>query len=241
MPIHIRAQPGDYAEACLLPGDPRRAKYIAERFLEGAVLKNEERGMLGYMGKFRGKPASVQSTGMGGPSAAIAVEELVMLGVKRLLRVGTCGALQPDFQFGDLILAMSSIPADSTALHYVGSNRYVPTSDWEMLHRAFHAAQKLGKRVRVGPIASADIFYDPDKDRMPRWAELGVLAVEMEASVLFTLGALRKVQTGCLLTVSDLDLVSKTGSRRIPDAQLRTAVDEMIELALEVITSDGAA
>jgi DeoD family purine-nucleoside phosphorylase len=238
VPTHIRAQPGDYAEACLLPGDPLRAKHIAERFLEGAVQKNAERGMLGYTGTFRGKPVSVQSTGMGGPSAGIIIEELVQLGVRRMLRVGTCGGLQPDLQFGDLVLAMSAIPVDSTAKHLTGNDGHVPTSDWELLHRAFHAAQRLGKRVRVGPIGSSDLFYDPDMARIARWAERGVLALEMEASVLFTLGALRKVQTGCLLTVSDI--IVKTSSTRIPDAQLRAAVDQMIELALEAVTStDG--
>ena len=116
VPIHVRAEPGDYAEACLLPGDPLRAKYIAETFLEDAAQGTRERGMLGYTGTFRGKPVSVQSTGMGCPSAAIVIEELIQLGVKRLLRVGTCGGLQPDLQLGDLIVAISAVPPDATAL-----------------------------------------------------------------------------------------------------------------------------
>src|ERR671936_427491 len=117
MPIHIRAEPGEYAEACLLPGDPLRAKYIAETYLDNAVERNSERGMLGYTGEFEGKPVSVQATGMGCPSAALVVEELVQLGVKRLLRVGTCGGLQSDMALGDLIVALSAIPADATAPH----------------------------------------------------------------------------------------------------------------------------
>ena len=119
MPIHIRANPGDYAEACLLPGDPLRAKYIAETFFDDVVQRNGERGMLGYSGTFNGKPVSVQSSGMGCPSAAIAIEELVQLGVKKIMRVGTCGGLQPDMTMGDLVIALAATAADSTASHYV--------------------------------------------------------------------------------------------------------------------------
>src|SRR5688572_25887613 len=162
MPIHVRANPGDYAEACLLPGDPLRAKYVAETFLEGAEEKNEERGMLGYTGTFRGRPVSVQASGMGCPSAAIVIEELVMLGVRRILRVGTCGGLQADLKLGDLIVAISAVPADSTALHLVGNEPHAPTADFSLVHSAVHAAKELGKPVRVGPIVSSDVFYNPD-------------------------------------------------------------------------------
>src|SRR5919197_3569770 len=110
MPIHVRADPGDYAEACLLPGDPLRAKYIAETYLENVVERNTERGMLGFTGEYGGSPVSVQATGMGCPSAAIVMEELVQLGVKRFLRVGTCGGLQPDLRLGDPILALAAVP-----------------------------------------------------------------------------------------------------------------------------------
>src|ERR671925_490063 len=127
MPIHVRAEPGDYAEACLLPGDPLRAKYIAETYLDNAVQRNAERGMLGYTGEFEGRPVSVQATGMGCPSAAIVVEELVQLGVQRLLRIGTCGGLQPDLKLGDLIVALSAVPADSTVLFTLGALRRVKT------------------------------------------------------------------------------------------------------------------
>src|SRR5205814_5533355 len=112
MPIHVRAEPGDYAEACLLPGDPLRAKYIAETYLDDVVQRNAERGMLGYTGTWEGRPVSVQATGMGCPSAAIVVEELVQLGVKRLMRVGTCGGLQPHHELGDLVVALTAIPQD---------------------------------------------------------------------------------------------------------------------------------
>src|SRR6266516_6631222 len=115
MPIHLRAEPGDYADAVLLPGDPLRAKYIADTYLDGVVQTNSERGMLGFRGTWEGKPVSVQATGMGCPSAAIVIEELVQLGVQRFVRVGTCGGLQPDLQLGDLIVALTAVPADATA------------------------------------------------------------------------------------------------------------------------------
>jgi DeoD family purine-nucleoside phosphorylase len=234
VPIHIRAEPGDYAEACLLPGDPLRAKYVAETFLEGAVQRNAERGMLGYTGEFRGVPVSVQATGMGCPSTAIVFEELVQLGVKRFLRIGSCGALQPDLRLGDLLVAISAVPADSTAAHLVGEP-HAPTADWELVHGAVHAAKHLGRPVRVGPVVSSDLFYNPDDGQYRRWADRGILAVEMEAAVLFTLGALRRRQAGCLLTVSDVavdgDFV------RITDEELQAAVDQMTELALVTATA----
>lgn len=233
MPIHLRANPGDYAEAVLVPGDPLRAKYIAETFFDSPRQVNGERGMLGYTGTFRGAPISVQATGMGCPSAAIVIEELVQLGAKRIIRVGTCGGLQPDMQLGDLIIALTAIPADSTAVHYVGEP-HCPTADWDIIHGAVHAAKELGKPVRVGPIVSSDIFYNPDAGQYQRWSDRGVLAVEMEAAVLFTLGALRKVKTGCLLTVSDV--VIEGEFIRISDEEMKKAVDQMTELALETAT-----
>jgi 5'-methylthioadenosine phosphorylase/purine-nucleoside phosphorylase len=235
MPIHLRAEPGDYAESCLLPGDPLRAKYIADTFLKDAKQVNDERGMLGYTGTFHGKSVSVQSSGMGCPSAGIVIEELVMLGVKRILRVGTCGGLQADMNLGDLIVALTAVPADATARHLIGEP-HVPTAHWELVHSAVHAAKELGKPVRVGPIVSSDIFYNPDSGQYQRWSERGVLAVEMEASILFTLGALRKIKTGCLLTVSDV--VIEGEFIRISDEEMRAAVDQMTELALHTVTAD---
>jgi DeoD family purine-nucleoside phosphorylase len=236
MPIHIRAEPGDYAEACLLPGDPLRAKYIAETYLDGAVQRNSERGMLGYTGEFGGRPVSVQATGMGCPSAAIVVEELVQLGVKRLLRVGTCGGLQPDLALGDLVVAISAIPADATARHLVGTDQHVPTASWSLVHGAVHVAKELGQSMRIGPVVSSDLFYNPDEEQYERWSSRGVLGVEMEAAVLFTLGALRGVAAGCLLTVSDV--VVEGEFKRISDDELRAAVDRMTRVALATVTSE---
>jgi DeoD family purine-nucleoside phosphorylase len=234
VPIHVRAEPGDYAEACLLPGDPLRAKYVAETFLEDVEQKNWERGMLGYTGTYNGRPVSVQSTGMGCPSAGIVIEELVQLGVKRLLRIGTCGGLQPDLQLGELIVALSAVPADATATHLVGEP-HAPTADWELVHSAVHAAKQLGRRVRVGPIVSSDLFYNPDEGQYARWSDRGILAVEMEAAMLFTLGALRKVRAGCLLPVSDI--VVEGEFVRISDEEMKAAVDGMTELALGTVTA----
>jgi DeoD family purine-nucleoside phosphorylase len=236
VPIHLRAEPGDYADAVLLPGDPLRAKYIAETYFDDARQVNDERGLLGYTGTWEGKRVSVQGTGMGCPGATIVFEELIQLGCKRLMRVGTCGGLQAHHALGDLVVALSAVPADSTATHYVGGEPHAPTADWELVHAAIHAAKELGKPVRVGPIVSSDIFYDPDPGRAQRWSDRGILAVEMEAAVLFTLGALRKVKAGCLLTVSDV--VVEGEFVRISDEEMKAAVDQMTELALSTITAE---
>src|ERR1051325_2237478 len=158
MPIHLRAEPGAYAEAVLLPGDPLRAKYIADTYLDGVEQVNGERGLLGYTGTWEGKPVSVQGTGMGCPGATIVFEELIQLGVKRLLRVGTCGGLQPDHALGDLIVAISAVPADSTATHLVGGEPHCPTASWQLVHEAVHVAKHAGESHRVGPIVSSDLF-----------------------------------------------------------------------------------
>ena len=235
MPIHVRANQGDYAEACLLPGDPLRAKYIAETFMEDVVQRNSERGMLGYTGTFRGKPVSVQASGMGCPSAAIVIEELVQLGVRKIMRVGTCGGLQPDLSMGDLIIALSATPADSTAAHYVGGEPHAPTADFGLVHEAVHQAKQLGKPVRVGPIVSSDLFYNPDEGQYERWSKRGVLAVEMEAAALFTVGALRGVQAGCLLIVSDI--IVEGEFKRVTDDEMKAAVDRMTRVALATATA----
>jgi 5'-methylthioadenosine phosphorylase/purine-nucleoside phosphorylase len=237
MPIHLRAEQGDYARACLLPGDPLRAKYIAETYLTDVRLVNEERGLLGYTGEWEGAPVSVQGTGMGCPSATIVFEELIQLGVERLVRVGTCGGLQPDHALGDVIVALSAVPADATATHLVGGEAHCPTASWELIHEAVHVAKHAGQPLRVGPIVSSDLFYNPDEGQYERWSKRGILAVEMEAAALFTLGALRGVATGCLLTVSDI--VVEGEFVRISDDELRAAVDRMTRIALATATADG--
>jgi DeoD family purine-nucleoside phosphorylase len=234
MPIHVRASPSDYAETCLLPGDPLRARTIAEQFLDGAVQVNGERGLYGYSGEFEGTRVSVQATGMGCPSTAIVAEELAQLGVRRLLRVGTCGAVQPTLALGELVAAVSAVPADGTSRTYV-PEPHCPTADWDFLHGLVHAAKELGEQLRVGPVASSDVFYNPDPGQYARWAQRGVLAVEMEAAALFTIGALRGVAAGCLLAVSDQ--LSGAEPERIGDDELRASVERMSLLALRAATA----
>ena len=242
MPIHLRAEPGDYADAVLLPGDPLRAKYIAETYLDGAKQVNEERGLLGYTGTWEGKPVSVQGTGMGCPGATIVFEELIQLGCTRLMRVGTCGGLQPHHALGDLIVALTAVPADSTAMHLVGDEPHCPTASWELIHSAVHAAKELAQAMHVGPIVSSDVFYNPSEGQYGRWSSRGVLGVEMEAAVLFTvaaiggIGKVPDVHGGCLLTVSDI--VVEGAFTRITDDELRAAVDRMTLIALMTVTSD---
>jgi len=235
MPIHLRAEPGDYADAVLLPGDPLRAKYIADTYLADVVQVNEERGLLGYTGTFEGRPVSVQGTGMGCPGATIVFEELVQLGCKKLIRVGTCGGLQPHHALGDLIVALTAVPADSTAMHLVNNEPHCPTASWELIHGAVHSAKEQGQALHVGPIVSSDLFYNPDEGQYERWSKRGVLAVEMEASALFTVAAIRGVEAGCLLTVSDI--VVEGVFTRISDEELRASVDRMTKIALEVAIS----
>jgi DeoD family purine-nucleoside phosphorylase len=235
MPIHLRAEAGDYADACLLPGDPLRAQYIAETYFDEPRQVNGERGLLGYTGRWEGKPISVQGTGMGCPGATIVFEELIQLGVNKLLRVGTCGGLQAQHALGDMIVAITAVPADSTAMHLVSNEPHCPTASWELVHGAVHVAKETGQPLHVGPIVSSDLFYNPDDGQYGRWSQRGVLAVEMEAAALFTVGALRGVQAGCLLTISDI--VVEGEFKRISDEELRAAVDRMTQIALATATS----
>ena len=241
MPIHLRAERGDYADAVLLPGDPLRAKYIADTYLEGAKQVNSERGLLGYTGTYEGKAVSVQGTGMGCPGATIVFEELIQLGCTKLMRVGTCGGLQPHHALGDLIVALTAVPADSTSMHLVDNEPHCPTASWELIHGAVHAAKEMGQPMHVGPIVSSDLFYNPNEGQYERWSQRGVLAVEMEASALFTVAALggigkvSGIHAGCLLTVSDI--VVEGVFTRISDDELRAAVDRMTRVALATVTS----
>ena len=233
MPVHLRAEPGDYAENVLMPGDPRRAKYIAETFFEGAKLVNEERGMLGYTGTYRGKPVSVQTSGMGCPSASIVTDELVQLGAKNLLRVGTCGGYHQDMQLGDLVIATAAAPQDGTVSSLTQGTPYAPAADFHLVHAAFHAAEAAGRKTYLGPIVSGDLFYDPTDDPGSLWRNLGVLAVEMEAAAIFTIAAMKGISAGCLLTVSDT--IGKEEVVRISDEELKRGVDGMMELALDTL------
>jgi purine-nucleoside phosphorylase len=232
VPIHLRAQPGDYAPAVLCPGDPRRAAYIAESILTDARCVNEERGMLGFTGTFEGRPLSVQSTGMGCPSAAIVFEELVQLGCTTLIRVGTCGALQPRMAPADLVVGMATTAQDQTVKSYVGGEDHSPCASWALVAAAVRAADEQGITAHVGPIVSSDVFYDPDPGRLARWAARGHLAVEMESAVLYTIAALRGVDAVCLMTVSDI--LYDGPPWRIAEEDLSRGIDNLMRLASHV-------
>ncbi len=229
----MRAEPGDFAESVLLPGDPRRAKYVAENFFEGAKLVTEERGMLGYTGTYKGDPISIQATGMGCPSAAIVTEELIQLGAKSLLRIGTCGGYHREMKLGDLVIATTAIPADGTVSSITRGLPYAPAAHFDVLHAAYHVAQKgTGRQTFMGPIVTSDLFYDPEEEPAVLWGNLGVLAVEMEAAAIFTIATMHNVKAGCLLTVSN---TIGEEDARVSDEGLQNAVDDMVALALDTL------
>ncbi|MCH7837964.1 MAG: purine-nucleoside phosphorylase [Chloroflexi bacterium] len=227
-PIHIRAQPDDVAPIVLLPGDPGRATRVAER-LDGARCYNEFRGLLGYTGSYRGTPVSVQTTGMGAPSAAIVVEELAMLGVQTVIRIGTCGGAQPEIRPADLIVATGAYPLDGTTRQYLGDDPDTPEATDRVVRALVEAAERMGARHHVGLVATEDALYAVTADWAETWAARGVLAQEMEASAVFTVAALRGLEAGCLLTASN----SAGEHERLPDDELLPAIDRMIEVALE--------
>lgn len=233
-PVHLRAEPGDYADSVLLPGDPRRAQYIAENFFESPKLVNEERGMLGYTGTFKGEPVSVQSTGMGCPSASIVTEELHQLGAKNLLRIGTCGGYSPRMSLGDLVIATAATAMDGTTTTLTRGIPYAPAADFHAVHAAYHASEDYDVRPHLGPIVTSDVFYDPEEEPQALWNGLGVLAVEMEAASIFTISAMHGMRAGCLLTVSDTIGLEVT---RISDEALKKAVDDMTTLALDTLNA----
>jgi purine-nucleoside phosphorylase len=240
--IHLRAEPGDYAPLVLLPGDPSRARRIAERFdggLDAARQVNDHRGLLGWTGTFHSRPVSVQTTGMGTPSFSIVAEELLRLGAQQLIRVGTCGGIAPGVKTGDLVIAVSACPVDGATRTYLHGDPYAPTADFELTHALFHAAQEAGLPVHVGSVASVDVFYNTDPDYASKWRERGVLAFEMEASALFFLAARAGVQAACVLTVSDvLSEEVTTEETYLAPEDLATAVDRMIEVALTATIGD---
>jgi 5'-methylthioadenosine phosphorylase/purine-nucleoside phosphorylase len=236
MAIHLRASSGDYAPAVLCPGDPRRATRIAETFFDpGARLVNEERGLLGYTGTFDGVPISVQTTGMGCPSAGIVFEELIMLGASRLLRVGTCGAIGDGMGMGDTVIGLAASCDDATPLRYAGMTGFAPAASFGLVEAAARLAGEGGATVHVGGIVSSGVFYDPDPSKVPLWKRIGILAIEMEAAMLYTVAAVKRVDALAICTVSDL--VGEGTSERISDEELRRGVDEMLRLACRVATS----
>jgi len=229
MSVHIAAKPGEIAETILLPGDPLRAKYIAETFLENPVCYNEVRGMLGYTGTYKGKRISVQGTGMGVPSISIYVNELISsYDVKTLIRVGTCGAIQKDVKVRDVILGMTaSTDSKMNQLTFNGID-YAPCADFELLKNAYEAGVEKGLKMKVGNIFTADQFYNDNADH-EKWAKYQILAIEMESSALYTLAAKFGRRALSVLTVSDHIL---TGEETTAEER-QTTFNDMIEVALE--------
>jgi len=228
---HMEAKNGEIAESVLLPGDPLRAKYIADNFLEDAFCYNRVRGMFGYTGMYKGKRISVQGTGMGMPSISIYVNELLLFyGAKNLIRVGTCGSMQEDVKIRDVVMAMSASTDSSMNSLRFGGMDYAPTADFDLLRRAWEKSLEMGVSTRVGNILTSDTFYADDPDGWRRWAEFGVLAAEMETSALYTLAAKFKARALSLLTVSDNII---TDEQCTPEER-QTTFNQMIRIALEI-------
>jgi DeoD family purine-nucleoside phosphorylase len=237
MPIHLRAETGDYAPNVLCPGDPRRAQYIAETFFDpGFRMVNEERGMLGFTGTFEGQPISVQTTGMGCPSAGIVFEELVMLGARRLIRVGTCGGLRDGMRMGDTVVAISATAEDTTPLRYAEMPSYAPAATYDLVEAAVRLSREQGATVHIGPIVTSGLFYDPDPNTFARWKRLGHVGVEMEAAMMYTVAAVHGIEALAMMTVSDL-LADDGSTERISDEDLKLGVDAMMRIACRVAVS----
>jgi 5'-methylthioadenosine phosphorylase/purine-nucleoside phosphorylase len=234
MPIHLRAEPGDYAPNVLCPGDPRRATYIAETFFDpGFRCVNEERGLLGFTGTFEGAPISVQTTGMGCASSGIVFEELVMLGARRLIRVGTCGGLKDGMRMGDTVIGISATAEDTTPLRVAQMPSYAPAATFELAEAAARLSREQGATVHVGPIVTSGVFYDPDPGTFARWKRTGHVGVEMEAAMMYTIAAVHGIEALAMMTVSDL-LEESGDTTRISDDDLRRGVDAMMRLACRV-------
>lgn len=231
---HIEAsRPDQIAPSILLPGDPLRARFIAENFLSDVEQFNSIRNMLGYTGNYAGKKISVMGTGMGMPSIALYTYELIhFYGVKNLIRIGSCGAMQPDVQLNDILAAMSTCTDSAYARQFNLPGDYAPTASWKLLRQAALTADRKGMNLKVGSVVTSDTFYDADPETWKKWAAMGVLAVEMEAAALYMNAAFAKVDALALFTVSD-SMISKAV---LTAEERQTAFAEMIELALELVT-----
>ena len=234
---HISASPGDFAPSILLPGDPLRAKHIADTFLDDVKQVNSVRNMLGYTGSYDGVPISAMGTGMGIPSASIYATELVNeYGVQRLIRVGSCGAVTEKVDIRDVILAIGACTDSLVNRTRYGGLDFAATADFWLLEAAARAAAAKGIEVKVGNVHSADLFYTPDPDAFDRMEAMGVLAVEMEAAGLYGVAAEHGARALTICTVSDH---IRTGEATSSDERQKT-FDEMVEIALEAVKADLA-
>lgn len=230
MSIHIAAKIEDIAETVLLPGDPKRAKWIAENYLENSFYYTDIRGMLGFTGTYKGKRISVQGTGMGIPSISIYITELMKdYGVKNLIRIGSAGSYQKDIKVRDVVIAMStSTDSNINNRRFYGGN-FSPTANFELFSLALKVAEEKNIKIKAGNVLTSDEFYNDDSDYYKKWADFGILAVEMETAGLYTLAAKYRAKALSILTISD-SLVSP----EITSAEEREKTfSKMIELALE--------
>ncbi|PKV48315.1 purine-nucleoside phosphorylase [Aquimarina sp. MAR_2010_214] len=229
MSIHIAAQQGEIAETILLPGDPMRAKWIAQTFLDNPMCYNDIRGMLGYTGTYKGKPVSVQGTGMGIPSALIYCHELINdYGVKNLIRVGSAGSYQKDIHLKDIVIAMAASSTSNINTARFLNSDYSPTVDFELFMKAIQYAKDNNIPIKAGNVLSSDEFYEDNPDSYKRWAEFGVLCVEMETAGLYTIAAKYNVKALAILTISD----SLVTGEKASSEERATTFSKMIEIAL---------
>ena len=235
MSAHIGAQPGDIAERVLLPGDPMRAKWIAETFLKDPVCYTQVRGMLGFTGTWQGVPVSVQGSGMGMPSASIYTHELINeYGARSLIRIGSCGALSQDLNLGDVIAAIgSATDSNMNRVRFDGLIDYAPVADFSLLRTAADVADRRGVALRVGPILAADAFYTDRPDLYDTLADYGVLAVEMESAAIYTIAARYGARALTILTVSDH---IKRGEK-MAAAQREQGFSDMVQIGLDTAIS----
>lgn len=234
---HISAEKGDFAPSILLPGDPLRAKHIADNFLDGARLVNDVRNMLGFTGSYAGIPVSVMGTGIGIPSASIYATELITeYGVERLIRVGSCGGILPSVEIRDVILAIGACTDSVVNRVRYGGYDFSATADFGLLKAAAEAAAARGIEVKVGNVHSADLFYNPDPEAFDRMEAMGVLAVEMEAAGLYGVAAEKGGRALTIATVSDH---VRTGASTTSEEREQT-FDEMVVIALETVKADVA-
>jgi len=239
MPIHLNADPGDYAPNVLCPGDPVRAQYIADTFFEpGYRQVNGVRGMLGFTGTFEGEPLSVQTTGMGAPSAGIVFDELAQLGVKRVVRVGTCGGLAEGMAMGDTVIALSAAAEDHAPRQLSQMDFIAPTATFALVEEAARLTREgsMGQ-VHVGPIVTSGLFYEPDWEKFNMWKGLGLVAVEMEAAMMYTVAAMKGMEALALMTVSDMIGEEEGDAVRISDDDMKRGVDQMMEIGCRVAVS----
>ncbi|MBO5010356.1 MAG: purine-nucleoside phosphorylase [Clostridia bacterium] len=228
---HIKAAPGDFAKTVLMPGDPKRAEFIAKNFLENAVLVNDVRGIKGFTGEYKGKQVSVMASGMGMPSIGIYSYELFnFFGVENIIRVGSSGSLQESVKVRDIIIGMGASTPSSYGEQFGLTGSFAPIASWELLSSAVEESKRLGARYHVGNLLSSDVFYNADPDFNKKWAQMGILGVEMEAAALYMNAARAGKGALAICTVSDEIF---TGIATTADER-ESSFTEMIEIALNV-------